>query len=250
VPIRAVVLDLFDTLVDLRGENLPVEEHHGMPLPASTRRLHALLRERADVDFDTFVRALGEGARAFAESHFAVHREVPTRLRFEDLSRRLGLADARLPDLLTEIHMSVLRGEVVVPPHHGEVLDVLRQGLRIGLCSNFSHSETALGILEESDLRRRLDAIAISDAVGLRKPRREIFEAVLAELGVEPRETLHVGDSLRADVGGAAELGIGSVWITRRVRDPAERLRAHEGPPPDHVIGDLAELPGLVERLA
>jgi hypothetical protein len=39
--IRAVSFDLFDTLVDLLQENLPVEEHHGAFLPASVRALHA-----------------------------------------------------------------------------------------------------------------------------------------------------------------------------------------------------------------
>jgi len=51
-------------------------------------------------------------------------------------------------------------------------------------------------------------------------PVRELaaqVEAVLAELGVAPAETLHVGDSLSADIGGAAPLGIRTAWITRRI---------------------------------
>ena len=92
-----------------------------------------------------------------------------------------------------------------------------------------------------------LDALVISDAVGIRKPRSEIFEAVLAELGVAPEETLHVGDSLRADVAGARALGIHTVWITRRVPDLERALGEHEGPPPDHVIADLAEIEALLD---
>ena len=129
-----------------------------------------------------------------------------------------------------------------------ELLADMRRRVRIGLCSNFSHSQTALRILEESDLRRHFDAIAISESVGIRKPRTEIFAAALDRLGVGPAEVLHVGDSLTADVGGAAASGIPSVWITRRVSDPDRRLREHTGPKPDFVIRDLSEMSSLLDR--
>jgi putative hydrolase of the HAD superfamily len=89
--------------------------------------------------------------------------------------------------------------------------------------------------------------VIISDAVGIRKPRSEIFEAVLDELGVAPDETLHVGDSLLADVAGAAPLGIRTAWVTRRIPDAEAALSQHEGPMPDHVINDLSEIEGLLD---
>lgn len=247
--IRAVLFDLFDTLVDLRQEDLPMEEHHGARLPASVRDLHAALSRRTAVPFDAFTRAMVDGARAFEATHFDRGREVPTLLRFQDVTRRLGLDDDELPGVLTEVHMGILRDHVKVPPHHGEVLDTLRRRARLGLCSNFSHSETALGILEESGFHAHLDAVVVSDAFGLRKPCREIFEEVLRRLGVAPQEAVHVGDDLRVDVVGAAALDIRTVWLTRRIRDPEARLRDHEGPRPDCVLADLAELPALLGSL-
>jgi HAD superfamily hydrolase (TIGR01509 family) len=142
--------------------------------------------------------------------------------------------------------MGVLREQVRVPAHHAPLLAELASLRAIGLCSNFSHSETAVSILEQAGLARHLAAVVISDAVGLRKPRREIFEAVLARLGVAPEQTLHVGDSLRADVVGAAGLGIKTAWLTRRVKDPRAALEAYQGPAPDFTIRDLAELPALL----
>jgi FMN phosphatase YigB (HAD superfamily) len=247
--VRAVVFDLFDTLVDLLWENLPMDDHRGTPIPATTRTLHAALAERADVDFETFADALIEGARDFGKSHFANDREVKTQERFADLVRRLAIEDPALPGILTDLHMGMLRSEVSVPGHHAELLGALAGDLRLGLCSNFSHSETALGILDEARLTPHLDAIVVSDAFGLRKPRPEIFEEVLARLGVAPEEAIHVGDSLRADVAGAASAGLRTVWLTRRVRDPEESLRRHDGPAPDHTLGDLTELEALLGTL-
>jgi len=251
VPIRAVVFDLFDTLVDLRWERLPVTEHRGKKLPASTPALHERVRSCCGVDLDAFLDTMMQGDREFAETHYRHDREVPTELRMGDVLRRLGIEDAALARELTLLHMSVLRSGVEVVSHHGAVLDGLRRSLRLGLCSNFSHSETALAVLEQAGLRDRLDAraLVVSDAFGLRKPRAEIFAEVVARLGVAAGETLHVGDSLRADVGGAANAGLRTAWITRRVSDAAAALADHEGPRPDHVIGDLAELPDLVATI-
>jgi FMN phosphatase YigB (HAD superfamily) len=251
VPIRAVVFDLFDTLVDLRWENLPATEHRGRRVPASLSLLHERVHRRVQVDFDAFVDALQEGDRSFAESHYRHDREVPTALRFAELLKRLGVEDDALVDELTGIHMSVLRRGVEVLEHHGGVLDALRATHRLGLCSNFSHSETALAVLRDADLHDRLDpsALVVSDSFGLRKPRAEIFGEVLGRLAVQPEEALHVGDSLRADVAGAASLGMRTVWLTRRIADPEGALAKHEGPAPDHVIGDLGELPDLLASL-
>ena len=132
--IRAVIFDLFDTLVDLLQENLPVEKHHGAPLPASVHALHAAASQCSAVSFERFTRALADGSRSFAETHFARGREVPTLLRFQDLTRRLGIDDAELPQVLTEVHMGVLRGQVSPLPHHVEVLGALRRHARLGLC--------------------------------------------------------------------------------------------------------------------
>ena len=65
--------------------------------------------------------------------------------------------------------------------------------------------------LEEMGLAERLDVAVFSSDVGLRKPRPEIFERALVELGVAPERTLFVGDRLREDVGGAHELGMRTV---------------------------------------
>jgi HAD superfamily hydrolase (TIGR01509 family) len=246
VPVRAVVFDLFDTLVDLHYEKIVRVEVAGQPVPPSAPLLHEAARERLAISFDAFASALAEVDFAFRDSHYAEDREVPTELRFATLVDKLGIADPGLPLLLTAVHMGHLKQQVRVPVHHEPLLAELASLRAIGLCSNFSHSQTALRILEEAGMARHLAAIAISDAVGLRKPRREIFQAVLSELGVTPAEALHVGDSLRADVAGAAQLGMRTAWLTRRVKDPRAALEEHQGPLPDFTIRDLSELPALL----
>ncbi len=247
MPVRAVVFDLFDTLVDLHMENLPHGEFRGRPIPGTTEALYAALAARCEMDFDRFAETLITSDRALMKSHLGEGRELPTELRFQALVEALGLGDPELPGILTSVHMGRLREQVAVPDHHAHVLARLARRVRIGLCSNFSHAETAVGVLEEAGLADPFDALVISETHGLRKPRPEIFESALEALGVAPDEALHVGDNLKADVAGAAAVGIRTVWITRRVADPEQRLRDHEGPAPDHTIEDLAEISALLD---
>ncbi len=47
------------------------------------------------------------------------------------------------------------------------------------------------------------------------KPRSELFELALRETRLEPAEVVHIGDSLKSDIGGAGALNIRTVWINR-----------------------------------
>jgi putative hydrolase of the HAD superfamily len=248
MPIRAISFDLFDTLVDLLTETLPREEYQGRTLPRTLIQLHALMSKDAPVAFDDYLQAIQEVDGNLRKSHYARDREVPSLQRFEEVLRRLGIGDKALAESMVGLHMGGLYAQVRILDHHREVLSELKKNFRLAVCSNFSHSETAHRVLEDAGLMDLMDAVLISDAVGIRKPAPEIFHATLAALEVEPGELLHVGDRLGADVAGPAALGIRTAWIVRRVKDPeAARLERPE-PAPDLRIQDLAELPALLQK--
>jgi len=247
--IRAISFDLFDTLVDLELERLEPVRIDGDLVSPTAPALYALLGEAAPISFEAFARALRGVDREARRRQHQQGREVSTRERFGALARALGVPEEPLVERMRREHMGRLKGQVRALAHHPELLRALRARVPLGLCSNFTDAETALAVLDETALREPLDAVAISEAVGWRKPRREIFEALLAELGASPEEVLHVGDNLDADVGGAAILGMRTAWLTRRVADPAEARRRHAGPLPDYTLADLAELPALLDRI-
>ncbi|MFT5696946.1 MAG: FMN phosphatase YigB (HAD superfamily) [Myxococcota bacterium] len=248
-PVRAIVFDLFDTLVDLYTEKLPRIEYRGHLIPASARALHATLPHRSGIDFDTFATAMAEVDDEFKKSHYSEGLELSSNARFAELCDRLAVSDPKLPGVMAHVHMGLLREQVAMPLHHLGILCSLSERVQLGLCSNFSHTVTACAILEDYGIHEYLDAIVISEEVGIRKPRSEIFIATLDELTVATHEVLHVGDNLGADVAGAAALGIRSVWITRRVKDPEKTLAEFDGPRPDFQIEDLAELEGILDQV-
>jgi putative hydrolase of the HAD superfamily len=87
-------------------------------------------------------------------------------------------------------------------------------------------------------------AVAVSGEHGIGKPKPEIFQILLAELGVLPDEALMVGNSLERDIAGARNAGIRSVWI----RVPGSEELAEVVP--DHTITALNEIPRILEQLA
>lgn len=251
--LRGIVFDLFDTLVDQNHDRLAPVEIGGRRVGATTPALHA----RAVDEFGVLLEVL-EFADLLRESDLELRVgtidqgiELSTIDRFSALGTRLGQSDQfAFARALTEVHMGVLREAVTVPLHHEAILASLAIDHRLGICSNFTHAATARAILREVGFDRHLSSIVISEEVGIRKPRAEIFESVIEALGMAPSEILYVGDDLRADVQGAAAVGMRTVWLTRQVVDPDRELATYDGRRPDFALEDLIDLPVLASRLS
>lgn len=125
-----------------------------------------------------------------------------------------------------------------------DVGDVLRrlhgEGLRIGLISN---TQRCLQSFQSHFALEGLFTVALSSADhGYMKPHRRIFEAALAEAGVEAREAVMVGDSVPHDIEGARRLGMRAVLVARSGYTSAAC------PPDVPAIRTLRELPALIGR--
>lgn len=251
--IRGIVFDLFDTLVDQNHDRLAPVEVEGKRLGATTPALHECARDEFGVDLPIleFASRMRASDRELAADTIKVGIELSTLDRFSAFATSLGLANGlAFAESLTDVHMGALHRACTTPSHHEAVLTALGINYRMGICSNFTHAKTARAILKDGDLDQHLDAILISEEVGIRKPRREMFEAVLREMDLAPNEILHVGDNLVADVQGAAEMGMRTVWLTRQVKDPEAAMARYDGPSPDFSLEDLMDLPVLAARLS
>ena len=88
-----------------------------------------------------------------------------------------------------------------------------RDGFKLALVSNASADVEAM--VTSLGLRRYFPVVVVSGVVGVSKPNPDIFRIALKESGVEPGETLHVGDLYDADVKGARNAGISGVLLDR-----------------------------------
>jgi FMN phosphatase YigB (HAD superfamily) len=239
---RAVLFDLFDTLVSFDRHRLPEVQVNGRAIRSTAGVLHEAFRPFApDVPLERFVDALMWSWQEAERIRNEDYREVgaPERLGF--LIQRLGLDAAALgPDALPTLlrtHMRELSKAIVFPAHHGSLLRALHGRHRLAVVSNFDYTPTARGVLDREGITGLFDLILVSDEVGWRKPKPLIFERALARLGVAAGDALFVGDRIDIDVAGAQGVGMGSAWV-----NPERTALPPDVRPPDFEIRDLAEL--------
>jgi len=113
-------------------------------------------------------------------------------------------------------------------------------GYKVGLISN-SHRSLA-SFQQHFDLHGLITAAISSSEHGYLKPHPSIFEAALKLVGVEPGESVMVGDSLKHDIEGARRVGMHGVLV-RRAGFAAGHADDAPGVP---VVATLAELPLLL----
>lgn len=107
--------------------------------------------------------------------------------------------------------ISMNRWQRLVPIHPQAIplLNTLKkQGVKIGIISNFQHAPHVRRVLRKHGLLKILDAVIISGEVHASKPDPQIFKIALERLGTEAKETLFVGDDPERDIRGAASVGM------------------------------------------
>jgi putative hydrolase of the HAD superfamily len=171
----------------------------------------------------------------FARYNGALHLEHSTdratyeawvRFRHAELAVACDVPAADVERLVDDLRVSDTL-PVVAYPDAAPTLGTLRdRGFRIGVCSNWGWEIDAF--LIQADLFDLVDVAITSARAGARKPHQRIFAAMTDALGVRPAEALFVGDSLRPDVEGPAEVGMSAVHLRR----PEDSAGAPPGPLP------------------
>jgi putative hydrolase of the HAD superfamily len=122
----------------------------------------------------------------------------------------------------------------VLFPDAVQTLSSLRaSGLKLGLITNGSVRMQSRK-LDCLALAPRFDTILISDAEGIAKPDRQIFDRAVERLNVNPARAVYVGDHPEVDVAGARAAGMQAIW--RRDRRVSRTVEA------DAVIDELGDL--------
>ncbi len=244
---KAVVLDLFDTLVNWNPNLLPEMEWRGRQirstLPWVLPRIEAALGQ--GFEREPFLRtylSVVEEINAVRERDGI---EITCAERFLRVFERLGLGDGDglrpLAEAVTRVHMDGVRSVTSAPPARVEAVRRLACSYRLGLLSNFDDSTAGHQIISDTGVGGLFEAVVVSADVGLRKPNPAIFEQVLAMLGLVADEILFVGDTPAHDVAGAKQVGMRAAWINRNGLAIPDGISA-----PDIVIPDLAELPDIL----
>ncbi len=245
---RAVLFDLFDTLVSFDRNRLPELRLDGRVVRSTAGLLHPILASVApQVTLPALYEALTESWREAERLRAIDHREVAAPDRFARMLRHLAVdPEACSPALvqrLVETHRRELSRAASFPAHHRQLLESLAGRYRLAVVSNFDYTPTAMGILEREGVAGLFDTIVVSDTFGWRKPARSIFDEALRRLDTQAGAALFVGDRPDIDVAGAQGAGMHAVWL-----NPAAEPLPPGLAQPEYEIRDLGEVAGILER--
>lgn len=243
---QAVLLDMFDTLVNFNNQCLPLVQINGQEVRSTSPYVYEALKPLcAGVSLGDFYQAFVGAFRAAEEIRNRDQREVTAHERFRMLFRRLEIPDgpevARFIDVGIAEHMRQLARAMEFPESHRAVLDILRPRYRLAVISNFDHGPTVEMALDTHGIRCRFEAVVVSADVGWRKPRPEIFAETLQRLNLEPADAIFVGDTPEVDVVGAQAAGMDVIWI-----DHGTKSLVPGFPAPTFTVSSFAGIIGLL----
>jgi HAD superfamily hydrolase (TIGR01458 family) len=160
-----------------------------------------------------------------------------------DLERSVELVDES-PDavLLGGADETEETGQVFAWENLNRAFAALREGAQLVCLHRNRWWQTSRGpLLDAGAYVAGLEYAAGIEAEVVGKPSRAYFEAALAELGAEPRETVMVGDDVESDVAGAKAVGMRGVLV--QTGKFTEEALAAADPKPDAVLDSIADLP-------
>ena len=219
-PVRAILFDFGHTLVDFRRTQEALHDAY----QRIKERVEAAAYMEVPELLDLVERVAGGVDRLVAESYEQRRmEEVDQAQLFRQAFAGIGFD---LPDDLIEhivaLDHSAYSNSITVEPKVMETMEHLRrEGYRMGL-------------------GEPLEATVFSSEVGVRKPDARIFQEALGRIGVEPLDTVFVGDRLYDDVSGAQAVGMRAV-LTRQFRQEDDPEYS-----PDATIDHLSELPAIL----
>jgi len=237
-PLAALLLDLDDTILD---DGAGFDEAWALAADLLVDGQPGLVRDEVFHEIDRVRRWFWQDPERHRRGRLdlaAARGEILTRV-LESLGRPdpgLAREAGRAYTELRERHQRFLPGA-------REALGRLRALVpHMALVTNGA-SATQRAKLRRFSLEPWFDHVQIAGEFGRGKPDREVYEAVLARLGVPAEACLMVGDNYEADVIGAQIVGINAVWVDARGRGRPPR----PAPRPHWTVRSLDE---LIARLA
>lgn len=243
--IQAILFDLGNTLIYFDGAWPLVMQQ------ADQELLAYLKQAKLPIDEGRFLKKFRQRLNEYYEQREAEFVELTTAYVLRNVLTEMGhreVDDALLEPALQRLY-AVSQAHWKREEDAAPTLKKLReQGYPLGLVSNASNDADVQTLVDNAGLRSYFDFVLSSAAVGIRKPNPRIFEAALTNWQLQPKQVAMVGDTLGADILGARNAGLYSIWLTRRADTPANRDHA-DTITPDASIETLSDLPELLHSL-
>lgn len=216
-----------------------------------------LLTSGLVVNQEEFLRTYREVNRQLMAQAMAEGRETHNRLWIAGTLQSLGYPiteeDPRIEQAVDAYFEPFIRSCQLIPGTR-DMLQGVAGRYQLALLSNFTHPPAVDRILASLGIFEFFKAILVSGRIGRRKPHPLVFAALTKEMELTAEEIMFVGDELEADIIGARNAGMQTVWMTYRQRQQRPSPLGHflgwseatDQAQPDYVVGTWTELLALL----
>lgn len=238
--IRAILFDLGDTLMCPINDWLPVLDQ------ADRAVVNVLCKNGLGLDCDHF----HEHFKARLKEYYAVRDsqqiETSTTAVLQELLAENGYID--VPPALIRAAMDaryrISQANWELVDDALATLDELKaRQYQLGIVSNAGDNKDVFQLVDKFGIEPYFDFVLTSAACGWRKPHPRIFELALAHWGFPANEVAMVGDKLEADILGANQAGIFSIWAARYAKASKKNLIT-----PDAAIQSLSQIIAILKE--
>ena len=245
MPIRALMFDLGYTLMHAVAPDIwPEVIHRG-----NQALMDYLCNLGILTECDTFTAEFNQRLHQYYAERDVQMIETSTFLVLKELLDEKGYADVSVRVIRESLdeHYAVTQKNWRLEKDTITCLEALQQAnYKMGVISNAGDDRDVQQLIKRFNIDSYFELILTSAACGYRKPHQRIFELALEYFNVRAEEVAMVGDTLDADILGANQMGMYSIWITRRVENPPEGELPVQ---PQAIIKNLGELPILLQNL-
>jgi putative hydrolase of the HAD superfamily len=238
--IRAILFDLYGTLIDIETDESLDEIYRGI---AHFLAYKGIMIHRGEVR-DRYYAIMKTRKEASQEEY----PEIDVEAIWGTFLAQEGMSDATsrgaLARTLSELHRGISRKRLRLYPGVKGVLDHLKVTHRLGLVSD-AQPCFALPEIAGVGLSGYFDPIVISAPSGFRKPDRRLFDRALELIEATPEEAIYVGNDMFRDVFGASRAGLRTIFVAGTSGE-----QSHAGTIPDHVVPRFQDVLEVVRALS
>ena len=141
-------------------------------------------------------------------------REGLHKVRFQKVLSEFSLSgDGALVEKLFREHLF----DLAIPVEGAlDIVKYLSNKYILCAASNAIYNQQ-INRLKKAGMLEYFSKIFVSEIIGHNKPNKEFFDACFSKLnGATPSNTVMIGDSLTADVKGAKEYGMTTIWFNKK----------------------------------
>ena len=231
---KAVLFDFGDTLVKTKK---------GIH-PKLLKNLHeSLLSNGINLSLEEFKEAYFDVRQRAHEVIRKTFKEIDFRKRIVETLRRFGYVfggDDKIIVDACEAFFKPFIDTTTIVKSATRILNQLKKKYKLGVVSDFLYPSAVREMLQKFKLMKYFDVVIISSEVGWRNPHPAVFQAALKSLGVNPNETVFVGDSIKRDIMPAKKLGMQTILVDFQGKTSVDKLSEEERP--DYVIFKLEDV--------